>query len=132
MRREEEVTRRIVVLVVRLLVPPLVLGLAVVGGIAFMNASGKQPSTGSQDSDLPAPRSWVAFKSDIVMDHNGLRVLGRFHRGNDGSSRLEEWLAGDVAPRLISIKNISTVRSLVWNQKDGWTSAPMELPSGNR
>lgn len=82
----------------------------------------------TQKQEIPGPPTWVSFRADTILDHNGRQVLGKFARHSDGSTRLEQWLTGDGSARSIQIHNVSAVESYNWTATTGWTSAPMQLP----
>jgi hypothetical protein len=89
---------------------------------------------GSQEWQLRQPAEWVPFSASLrhTAHFNGTIevVLGRFHRGSDGSTRAE---TGQGDKMRIAVRNRTRVAGYAWSRQTGWIDMPMTLgPHGAR
>jgi hypothetical protein len=111
---------------------PFALLLAWFGGIGRADRVTAAPARQAAQAGplLAQPPDWVPFSADVeITVPNTPRVVGRFYRASDGSSRLETG-PEDGSRQVISMKNIPA-QTFYWFSPApgyGWTSQPLKLP----
>jgi hypothetical protein len=77
---------------------------------------------------VPQPADWVAFQATMTKTvPDKPTVVGRFYRSASGSERLETGpTLSDV--RIVAIKDVPNSVYYRYGARQGWTSAPMQLP----
>lgn len=112
----------------------LVIGIPIVIGatLSFARSATRAAGTAT-DVVIPAPRDWVAFDADFerVMPAKP-RVVGRYQRASDGSTREETWVEG-AQTTVVAIMNVGQ-RSYYESWPNGkWCVHPMRpRESGHR
>ncbi|WP_291986602.1 hypothetical protein [Luteitalea sp.] len=78
---------------------------------------------------VPQPSEWVAFTADyahVNAAYQDSRV-GRFYRGDDGSTRSESGPSKSEVTAIM-IKNFYLAKFYRWTPQTGWTEQPMDVP----
>jgi hypothetical protein len=85
----------------------------------------------AEQLDLPGPSQWIPFTAVVTITVSGddLRVVGRFFRASDGSTRIETKPAEHEGDPLVSINNVSEATSYR-GRGNKWTAAPMDIAPG--
>lgn len=98
-------------------------------GLAWLSPVRTAPQ---QITEIPQPEGWVPFDADVMKEAQGStqKIVGRYFRDSDGSTRLESWDPSDPTVRVISISSIPRARAYVYSPRIGWESYPMVLPPG--
>lgn len=111
------------------------LGVVCAGPLLGLGALQFAAATGTFSQGVGAPRlieqpaEWVPFAA-VTVDINekdGSRLVGRFYRASDGSTRHQSGPTDDVVTA-IGIKNVPTMTFYSWTARRGWTAQPMQTP----